>query len=90
MADAPHPEPHTDENTTDTDRAIADILCEMRTAAPARSTELGRLLVDLLDRRNAADATRSTDIGAVATGFEPDPLEASAEHLGEHSQGVAS
>ncbi|BAH52818.1 helix-turn-helix transcriptional regulator [Rhodococcus opacus] len=70
MADTPHPEPHTDENTTDTDRAIADILAEMRTAAPARSTELGRLLVDLLDRRNAADATRSADIGAVATGID--------------------
>ncbi|MEN0133550.1 MAG: LuxR C-terminal-related transcriptional regulator [Rhodococcus sp. (in: high G+C Gram-positive bacteria)] len=70
MADAPHPEPHTDENTTDTDRAITDILSEMRTADPDRSTELGRLLVDLLDRRNAAEATRSAEIGAVATGID--------------------
>ncbi|QSE80290.1 helix-turn-helix transcriptional regulator [Rhodococcus koreensis] len=65
MADAPHP----DENTTDTelDRAIADVLTEMRVADPAQSTELGRRLVDLLDRRNAADANRTAEIGAIAT-----------------------
>ncbi|SED04846.1 helix-turn-helix transcriptional regulator [Rhodococcus koreensis] len=68
MADAPH----TDENTTDTelDRAIADVLTEMRVAGPAQSTELGRRLVDLLDRRNAADANRTAEIGAIATGID--------------------
>ncbi|MFE5699026.1 LuxR C-terminal-related transcriptional regulator [Rhodococcus koreensis] len=68
MADAPH----LDENTTDTelDRAIADVLTEMRVAGPAQSTELGRRLVDLLDRRNAADANRTAEIGAIATGID--------------------
>ncbi|MDF3305923.1 helix-turn-helix transcriptional regulator [Rhodococcus sp. T2V] len=68
MADAPHP----DENTADTEleRAIADVLTEMRVADPAQSTELGRRLVDLLDRRNAADANRTAEIGAIAAGID--------------------
>ncbi|WP_370182353.1 LuxR C-terminal-related transcriptional regulator [Rhodococcus wratislaviensis] len=70
MADAPHPEPHTDENTTDTDRAIADILAEMRTATSEHAVELGRRLVDLLDRRNALAATRTADIAAIAEGID--------------------
>ena len=68
VADAPH----ADQISTDTelDRAIADVLTEMRGADPAHSTELGRRLVDLLDRRNAADANRTADIGTVAAGID--------------------
>ncbi|WP_174557597.1 helix-turn-helix transcriptional regulator [Rhodococcus ruber] len=52
------------------DRAISDILTDMRTATPERATELGRRLVDLLDRRKAFAEKRSAEIGALASGID--------------------
>ncbi|MGW0025385.1 helix-turn-helix transcriptional regulator [Rhodococcus sp. NPDC003383] len=54
----------------DFDRAISDILTDMRTATPERATELGRRLVDLLDRRKAVAEQRTAEIGALASGID--------------------
>ncbi|MFF0279407.1 LuxR C-terminal-related transcriptional regulator [Rhodococcus aetherivorans] len=59
-------------NTGDADleRAIADLLTDMRTATPERAAELGRRLVDLLDRRKALAEKRTAEVGALASGID--------------------
>ncbi|AUM16642.1 LuxR family transcriptional regulator [Rhodococcus ruber] len=52
------------------DRAIADILTDMRTATPERAAELGRRLVDLLDRRKTLAEKRTAEIGALASAID--------------------
>lgn len=72
MADVPRSASQPGENTADDelDRAISDILTEMRTASPEHAVELGRRLVDLLDRRNTLASTRTAEIDAIARSID--------------------
>ncbi|WP_397517678.1 response regulator transcription factor [Rhodococcus oxybenzonivorans] len=72
MADVPRSASQPGENTADDelDRAISDILTEMRTASSEHAVELGRRLVDLLDRRNTLASTRTAEIDAIARSID--------------------